>query len=72
MSAAEASAGLHEGAALVVGPAVAWRDCADEIALGLVGDHLEHVGQVLAVDVEEAERGAERRDPPIGKEAAKQ
>jgi hypothetical protein len=40
---------LHEGAALVVGAPVVGRDGADEIALDLVGHHLEQVRVVLAL-----------------------
>jgi hypothetical protein len=38
---------VEERPALVVGALVMRRDSAKQIALGLVGDHLEHVGQVL-------------------------
>ena len=37
---------LDERTCLVVGTTIVGRDTADEVALGLVGDHLEHVGQV--------------------------
>jgi hypothetical protein len=39
---------LDEGAAFVIGPAIVGGDGANERALGLVGDCLEDVAEVLA------------------------
>jgi len=51
--------GLDERARLVVGAAVVRSDPADEIGLGLVGDHLDHVGEVLALGGELSDLGGD-------------
>ncbi len=43
---------LEEGAALLLSAAVVGSEEAEQITLGLVGDHLEQVGEVLAFDGE--------------------
>ena len=40
---------VEEGAALVVGAGVVRAEQGEEVALGLVGDHLDEVGEVLAL-----------------------
>ena len=40
---------LHQGARFVVGAMVVRCDPADEIRLDLVSDHLDHIGEVLAL-----------------------
>lgn len=52
MSPGLASADCTRVARLVVGAMVVWRDPADEFGLGVICDHLEHVGEVLALDGE--------------------
>src|SRR5207244_6381560 len=50
--------GLHESPSFVVGTVIVRGNSADEIALDLVRDHLEDVGQVLALSGELDDRAA--------------
>jgi len=67
MSPALASAEWDERARLVVGAVVVRRDPSDEVGLGLGRDHLDDVGQVLALGGELdvlAGNDLANRDPP--------